>query len=880
MTQPIDFKALASAFPFPYLLLATDLTIIGTNDSYLHATGRSREDIVGRHVFDAFPADPDDPDDSSLHALRASIERAIGSGKPDSMALLRYSIPRTTPQGTVFDERYWSIVHTPVLDERGEVSFLLQNPIDVTDLYTLKKALRAVEVERDFRFRTEGSVFNRSQSLEETNRMLDAERIQLRRLFDQAPGFMAVVRGTQHVVEFANEAFYRLVGHRALIGKPVREALLEINSQGYFKLLDQVWASGEAFVGREMKGLVQREPAGPMIEVYIDLLFQPFIEPDGSVSGIFIQGQDITEQKHAKDELCISNERWKLAIEGTGDGVWDWDMRTNEVVYSGRWKEMLGFAEHEIGNSLEEWKKRIHPDDLPDAMAALQACVEGTAPSFVSEHRLQCKDCSWKWVLARAIVVGRDAGTPLRMTGTMTDISAKKESDELIWRHANFDILTGLPNRRLFRDRLDQQVKKSNRTGLPVGLLFIDLDRFKEANDLLGHDVGDILLRLAALRVSACVRKSDTVARLGGDEFTVILTELHNVASVEQVAQKILATLAEPYRLGNEVVYLSGSIGITLYPADAASAEELIRNADQAMYVAKNAGRNQFSYFTRSMQEKAHQRLRLSGDLRNALRAGELEVYYQPVVDLSTGQIAKAEALLRWHHPRLGLVEPAQFIRLAEESGLIHEIGDWVFKQAASCSQRWSARAGKPLQIGVNKSPVQFLSQSEGVDWSRHLENMGLSGGSIAVEITEGMLLNASAGVSEKLLQYRDAGIQVAIDDFGTGYSSMAYLKKFDIDYLKIDQSFVRDMAFDPSDRTIAESIIVMAHKLGLEVIAEGIETDEQKEMLIAAGCDFGQGFLFSEAVPSEAFEQMLTEDTLAAGARRRLSDSPAALSG
>jgi diguanylate cyclase (GGDEF)-like protein/PAS domain S-box-containing protein len=876
MTQTIDFKALFDKSPYPYLLLAPDLTIIGANDTYLRTAERSLEDIVGQHVFDAFPQNPDDPDDSSLRDLQASLERAINTGKPDSMALVRYAIPRDTPEGMIFDERYWSIIHTPALDDKGKVTFLFQNPIDVTELYAAKKALRAAEVERDFHFRTEGSIFTRSQELEATNRMLDAERTHLRRLFDQAPGFIAVLRGPQYVFELVNEAYYQLVGHRELVGKPMREALPELGGQGYFRLLDRVVASGEAFVGREMKVLMQRLPDGPMSEIYLDFLFQPVIAPDGSVSGVFIQGHEVTEQKRARDELYVSNERWKLAIEGAGDGVWDWNLQDNEAVYSTRWKEMVGFAEHEFPNRFEQWETHVHPDDLPGVLAVLRACLEGTVPTYNSEYRLRCKNGDWKWVLSRGIVVARDAdGKPLRMTGMTSDISEKKQSDELIWHHANFDSLTALPNRRLFRDRLDQEVKRAHRSGLQIGLLFIDLDRFKEANDLLGHDVGDLLLKQAALRLSACVRESDTVARLGGDEFTIILTELDNPAYVEQLAQKALDTLAEPFRLGNEVVYLSASIGITLYPADAGGPEELIRNADQAMYAAKKAGRNQFSYFTRSMQEKAHTRMRLSGDLRNALSAGQLEVHYQPIVDLSTGQIAKAEALLRWHHPKLGLVEPAQFIPLAEESGLINEIGDWVFKQAVSCSQRWGAQSNAPLQIGVNKSPLQFLSYSREVNWTDYLRQLGLSGSSISVEITEGLLLNASADVAEQLLQYRDAGIQVTIDDFGTGYSSMAYLKKFDIDYLKIDQSFVCDMETDAGNRTIAESIIVMAHKLGMQVIAEGIETIAQKELLIAAGCDYGQGFLFSAAVPPQAFEQMLAESAFVANASGRPPSVP-----
>jgi diguanylate cyclase (GGDEF)-like protein/PAS domain S-box-containing protein len=558
------------------------------------------------------------------------------------------------------------------------------------------------------------------------------------------------------------------------------------------------------------------------------------------------------------EELSISNERFKLAIEASGDGVWDWNMHTNELVCSNQVNKIFGLPEQSVID-YDAWIKLVHPDDLSELHLALNACLNGVTKSLASEYRGLLPDGSWKWLLARATVVTHDENNnPLRMAGTLSDISEKRQSDELIRRHANFDALTGLPNRRLFRDRLDQEVKKSYRTGLPVALLFIDLDHFKEANDLLGHDVGDLLLIEAAKRISACLRASDTIARLGGDEFTAILADLDEVTPVESIAQKIINTLSAPFRVGAEIVHLSASVGITLYPADASNVEDLMRNADQAMYAAKNAGRNQFSYFTPLMQQAAHTRLRLIGDLRNALSNGQLEVHYQPIIDLFSGDIVKAEALLRWHHPLRGLIDPRLFIPFAEESGLINEIGDWVFKEAASRSQQWGARLGTPFQISVNKSPVQFLSRSAETNWLQHLETLGLSGSSISVEITEGVLLNASSNVTDTLLQYRDAGIQVAIDDFGTGYSSMAYLRKFDIDYLKIDQSFIADMAFDAGDCAIVRSVVAMAHELGLKVIAEGIETPEQKALLIAAECDFGQGFLFSKPVSSIEFERVL----------------------
>jgi diguanylate cyclase (GGDEF)-like protein len=508
-------------------------------------------------------------------------------------------------------------------------------------------------------------------------------------------------------------------------------------------------------------------------------------------------------------------------------------------------------------SSFEEWVDYIHPDDRHATVDALQRTLQG-GPPFHIEYRLRCEDGSYKWVLSRGVVVARDnSGRPIRLTGTTSDISEKKQAEETIWRYASFDSLTGLPNRRLFQDRLEQEVRKAYREKGDVALLFIDLDRFKEVNDSLGHNAGDQLLTQVARRLTTCVRDSDTVARLGGDEFTVILTDLHGHTHVEHIAQKIITKLTKPFHLKGELAHVSASIGITLYPNDAVDPEDLVRNADQAMYAAKHAGRNQFRFFTKSMQKKAQRRIRLVRDLRRAITTRQLHVYYQPVIDLHSRRIAKAEALLRWSHPKHGFLDPALFIPLAEESGLIHEIGDWVLTEATSWSKRWGTRLGHPFEISINKSPVQFLVP-DAVDWISIMKETGLPPQSITVEITEGVLLNASSHVAEELFQYRDAGIQVALDDFGIGYSSLAYLKRFDIDYLKIDQSFVRDIDNDTESQAIAESIIVMAHRLGLKVIAEGIETPEEEAILRLAGCDYGQGFLFSKAVPPQAFEQML----------------------
>ena len=434
-----------------------------------------------------------------------------------------------------------------------------------------------------------------------------------------------------------------------------------------------------------------------------------------------------------------------------------------------------------------------------------------------------------------------------------------RASESIIWKQANFDALTGLPNRRMFHDRLAQEIKKANRAELKVALLFIDLDKFKEVNDTLGHTMGDILLKEAARRIGSCVRDTDTVARLGGDEFTVILAEIGDIGSVERVVECIQQKLAEPFHLEDKMAYVSGSTGITLYPDDATDMEDMIKNADQAMYAAKNKGHNRFEYFTQSMQQSAQTRLRLTNELRVALAAGQFEVYYQPIVDLATGHVHKAEALVRWQHPERGMVSPDQFIPLAEETGLIIEIGDWVFKEAAQHAKRWMALHNCGLQVSVNVSPIQFRQSGNICKvWLDYLDELGLTGQSITIEITEGLLLEAEESITGMLRSFRNGGIQISIDDFGTGYSSLSYLKKFDIDYLKIDQSFVRNLATDPDDMALSEAIIVMAHKLGLKVIAEGVETDTQCKLLADAGCDYAQGYLFSRPIQAEEFEGLL----------------------
>ncbi|HEY3327797.1 MAG TPA: EAL domain-containing protein [Novimethylophilus sp.] len=489
-----------------------------------------------------------------------------------------------------------------------------------------------------------------------------------------------------------------------------------------------------------------------------------------------------------------------------------------------------------------------------------QQVMASAAPKLNFEESISTAAGQKKFHLTSKVPLQRpNDGEVIGVLGSYTDITALKHAEETIRHQANFDPLTNLPNRRLFNDRLDQEIKKSNRAGQPLALLLIDLDRFKEINDTLGHGMGDMLLMQAAQRLRGCVRETDTIARLGGDEFAVILGELNDLGSVERVAQCILLQLAEPFHLINETVYISASIGITLYPEDAKDLEALLQNADQAMYAAKEQGHNRFHYFTSAMQDVAQTRMRLTRDMRGALADCQFLVYYQPIVELATDTIHKAEALIRWQHPTRGLISPAEFIPIAEDTGMIMEIGDWVFREAANQAKVWRTSHHAEFQISINKSPIQFQSADHiQAAWLNYLHELGIPGSGIVVEITEGILMDSSSAITGKLLEFRDAGVQVALDDFGTGYSSLSYLKKFDIDFLKIDQTFIRNLAAGSDDMALCEAIIVMAHKLGIKVIAEGIETAEQCALLAAAGCDYGQGYLFSRPVPAEEFERLL----------------------
>ncbi len=573
--------------------------------------------------------------------------------------------------------------------------------------------------------------------------------------------------------------------------------------------------------------------------------------PDGRRL-VITMAVDVTELR-AKDEA----KRLALAVFNTvADAVVVTDTSNRIVAVNPSFTSITGYCEADVlGCDPKILSSGKHPPEFyKNLWERLQksGSWQGEIWNKTSQGELYLGWLALKQVL-------NEQGNVANYIGVFSDITEKKKSEELIWHHANFDSLTQLPNRRMFHDRLAQEIRKSNRDSQNMALMFIDLDRFKEVNDTLGHKKGDLLLIEASRRIIGCVRETDAVARLGGDEFTVLMTNLDDAESVQRVAEDIVRQLSASIDLEGDVVYVSASIGIAMYPGDASGLDELLKCADQAMYVAKDAGRNRHAFYSPDLQETAQKRARLLNDLRSALIHNEFCLYYQPIVNLSSGRIEKVEALIRWQHPRLGLINPMEFIPLAEESGLIVEIGDWVFHEAARQAEHWHHLRNETLVISINVSPAQFrYSNSVFNAWIDHLRDINLPGIFINVEITEGLILDASPTVTNGLLKFRDAGILVSLDDFGTGYSALSYLRKFNINFLKIDQSFVRNLSCSSSDMTLCEAIIVMAHKLGIKVIAEGVETTQQRDLLQAAGCDFAQGFLISHPVPAQELEKIL----------------------
>jgi diguanylate cyclase (GGDEF)-like protein/PAS domain S-box-containing protein len=567
--------------------------------------------------------------------------------------------------------------------------------------------------------------------------------------------------------------------------------------------------------------------------------------------------------KHAQEGLKESEERYALAARGANDGLWDWNLATNAVYFSPRWKAMLGYQDEEIADKPEEWFDRIHEAERERVKEEIAAHQRGLTPHFESEHRVHHKDGTYRWILSRGVAVRDQSGKPIRMAGSQTDITEGKVSDPL----------TNLPNRLLFLDRLGRLMRHAKRhPDRKYAVLFLDLDGFKMINDSLGHLAGDQLLLAVAKRLENCLRETDTVARIvlptftlarmGGDEFTVLLDDVKEPIDADHAAERILRELSAPFMIGGKEIFTSASIGIALSNASYQQPEEIMRDADTAMYQAKSLGKSRYEVFDADMRATVLARLELETDLRRALERGELRNFYQPIVVLDTGEIMGFEALMRWQHPTRGLLGPDQFIAVAEDTGLIRELGWWCLKEACQRLKEWRSQMGpeRDLIVSVNLSIKQFVQPNLVQNIGILLRELDLPPHALKLEITESTVMDDPTAAVEMLQQMKELGIRLAIDDFGTGYSSLSYLHRFPLDTLKIDRSFISGDAKGVNGMEIARTVMPLARNLQLDVVAEGVETAEQVRELKKLNCKYAQGYYFSHPVSAADATALLIE--------------------
>lgn len=589
------------------------------------------------------------------------------------------------------------------------------------------------------------------------------------------------------------------------------------------------------------------------------------IAHSGEVVGTVVVFQDITERQAQEDALRESEERYALAAQGANDGIWDWNVKTGKIYFSPRWRGILGLQEQDVLDCLEHWFDWIHPDDRQGFQRDLEAHLRGDSAHFEHEHRMRDRAGNDHWVLTRGLAVRDDDGNPSRLAGSLTDITHRKQVEAQLLHDALHDALTGLPNRMLLMERLQHIVDMAQRNPTyRYAVLFLDIDRFKVINDSLGHLQGDCLLQAIAHRLNTCIRPGDTVARLGGDEFVILLEHIRDINSALIVAERVQAALAQPIPLKPQEVFVTASIGVALGNDGYHQAADLLRDADTAMYRAKSQGRARYEVFNPGMHQQAVALLMLENDLRRGLERQEFALHYQPIIALPDARLAGFEALLRWHHPSRGSIPPGEFIPVAEETELITPLENWAMLEACRCMTSWQKRFlnARSLTIHVNLSGKHF-DQNFVHDLKHTLSETGLPAATLNLEITESLLMDNADSAVSLLNQLKDLGVRLSIDDFGTGYSSLSYLHRFPIDILKVDRAFISAVDQDPEAVAIVRTIMTLAWNLGIDVVAEGVETTKQLAQVLALKCDMAQGFYYSKPLSESDIEAMLSGSCL-----------------
>lgn len=667
-----------------------------------------------------------------------------------------------------------------------------------------------------------------------------------------------IVIFSDHTIKDANDSFSRMVR------LPLAD-IIGTDVKNYFKtenesLINRLF-SEEEVPAFEIN--IQRSDGSSFVSE-IETKIIPFRGENAKVLSI----RDITERKRSEEAirssleaLHISEERYALALKGANDGLWDWNMKTNRVYFSDRWKQMLGYASDELGDNPEEWFKLIHPDDRNEVEQALQAHLDGGSEHFESEHRILSKSGRYLWILSRGIAVRDSTGRPQRMAGSQTDISERKRVENQLLHDAFHDNLTGLPNRALFMDRLSQAIERSRRdTYTSFAVLFLDIDRFKMINDTIGHLSGDEFLIEIADRLKNSLRPGDTVARLGGDEFGILIDGFKEREQVEEIAATIQTALAEPTMIQNREVFPSASIGIAYNDESIHSSDEILRNADIAMYRSKAASPGRYAVFEETMHDKTVTMFHLESDLRKAVENNSIDVHYQPIYSLTKGRIIGFEALARWYHPEKGMIPPAEFIAISEEIGVIEQLGDNILNAALKQVKEWR-RNHADIFVSVNFSAMQFLNPTILDKVKKMLKSHYLTPDALKVEITESIAMTNLEMTVQVLEQMNKLGLRVSMDDFGTGYSSLSYLKRFPIETLKIDRSFIMHTPEDADDTAIVLAVIALAKSLRINLIAEGVESHDHVNFLEKNGCHELQGYLIARPAEAHIMTELLDNE-------------------
>ena len=594
----------------------------------------------------------------------------------------------------------------------------------------------------------------------------------------------------------------------------------------------------------------------------------------GELVGWFNSYMDtLSAQDGASQALRASEERYALAVKATNDVLWDWDRQSGAMYLSPRFQEILGLQDTELGNTLEVWLDRVHPDDVDSVRLEIRRHLEGATDFFRHEHRIRHRNGEYVWFLSQGLAVRDSAGRPTRMAGSLTDIGDRKQAEERLRHDAQYDSLTGLHNRAWLNDRLQWMLNRARGEGrYTLAVLFLDLDRFKVVNDTLGHEGGDALLVAVADRLRETVCANDSLVRLGGDEFVALMDEGEGRLATD-LAGRFVAALDRPFLLGDQEIQTGVSVGIARAGPPYRTAEEILRDADIAMYQAKARGKGRYQLFDRGMRERIVRRIELERAFERALFTNQLTLVYQPIVSMDGYRLVGFEALARWVHPSLGPISPDQFVAIAQESNLILPFGRWVFREVCLRLRTWQTLIppGSPMSISVNVSPRQVADEGLIEDFSRILRETGVSGEHLVIEVTETAILHETKAAARTLERLRGLGMRVHLDDFGTGYSSLSHLAGLPIDAVKIDRSFVSEIETCERKRVMLRGLILLAHQLGIETTAEGVETEGQARILVAEGCDYCQGYLVSYPLTPGEVAGLLASQTALEHALRGL---------